>query len=224
MGLFDKLTGKGKKSSEQSAYASLSNYSGMRVEVFDQENTMLFTAKFIVTAGGECRLQQLTETDMPQELEPKAVSLRGYYAEQKVAVHMTGIITWVAEDTWLADRVRVESKSNDRAFYRQGVDVTGDIRAVGKDRDEKTPCHVVNISAGGACVQTEADLPVEGMCILNFRLSNDVTLPPMPSEIRRKTKCKAGWEYGCRFLDLNATIEDQIAKTIMHMQMAKRRM
>lgn len=223
MGLFDRLSGKGKKTAAESATSALGAYSGMRVEVLDEEHNLLFTAKLSVTAGGQCRLQQQSETDLPTDGEPLPIQLRGYDETQKLAVHMSGLLSWVDDQLWQVDKARVESKSNDRAFFRQGVDVVGDIRPVGKGGGEKSPCHVVNISAGGACVQTAADLPVDSMCILNFRLAADVTLPPLPSEIRRKSKCRAGYEYGCKFLDLNAITEDQIAKAIMRIQMEKRR-
>ena len=49
------------------------------------------------------------------------------------------------------------------------------------------------------------------------------TLPPLVCTVRRVTKRRIGYEYGCEFADLTPATEDMIAKAIMEIQLKRMR-
>ena len=227
MGLFDRLAG-GKRKKEQEAREnaeSLLDYSGMRVEVYDAENTLLFVARLSITPGGLVQLHQLSAGGEGLDAAPFPVTVRGFFEAQKLAVHMSGTASWVSDRLWRVEEFRVTSKENDRAFFRQGIDTSGEVTRIGTLGSQACPCEVVNISAGGVCIHTSEQFGAGNLLVLRSRLLPDQDLPPVMCEVRRVTEKKKGlYEYGCQFVDLHPAMEDQIARAIVELQRQKLRL
>ena len=247
MALFNLFSNNARKSSGESptvrtgagdAAESLRAYSGMRVEVMSLGNDLLFLAKLFVLQGGIVELQQVSET-VPgmeadsgkspdpgtgsaaerEEEKPFQVNLRGYEEKLQKAIHMTGVITRLTPEVWRVDNVKVTSKDNDRAFFRQNTQAAGEVTRIGRNDSEVGVCEIVNISAGGVCIRTKEEYETGDKLMLKAHLIPGKGVTPLLCEIRRASAKRGGnFEYGCQFLELSKTEEDQIAKAIMDMQ------
>ena len=230
MGLFDFLrggkgdraTGKKKKDAQEDEY--IIDYSGMRVEVLDAEDHLLFVARFSASPSGKVNLYQLSagtvsEEKLPPEGAGLPVRLRGYYDRRKVAIHMTAMIFLSDDGIWSAEDVLVVSRVNDRAFFRQNLDMKGEVLRLESTGGKFIPCEMVNISAGGACIRTAEQFQVGDKLVLKAQLLPGEKVEPLPCGTLRVTeKKKDVFEYGCKFIDLTPAAEDQIAKAIMELQ------
>ena len=212
----------------------LQSYSGMRVEVLGEDRELLFMAKLAITTGGLGELQEMTpgsipkipqweeaaETETPPQ--PLHVQLRGFDEAQQLAIHLECDATPLNETTWRTERLRLLGKENDRAYYRQDIGVTAEIRRASPGgASQLTPCTVVNISVGGVCIQTEAAYEIDDTLLLRVWLleSSDLVVS---CKVCRVTERRNGqFEYGCQFENLEPGQEDQISRAIMQLQMKR---
>ena len=220
MGLFDWK--KNKKSAEEEAKNELAALSGMRVEVSDREDGLLFEGRLGVSWSGNAELQQLTafEAEPGQEMP---VKLRGYQTASKQAVHLDAEIIAAKEGVWQIRNVKVVSKDNDRAGFRQELTADGDVMPFRRDSVYSNPCKVLNVSVGGVCIRMAEEYEVGDKLLLKSRLLDGMELTPMLCVVRRVTKLKNGFEYGCEFEDLDPATEETISKAIVAMQMKRAR-
>ena len=79
------------------------------------------------------------------------------------------------------------------------------------------PCELRNISAGGVCIRVPVEFKQGEQIVFCANMPRH-NLEPLLCEIRRVTKMKETFEYGCQFLELNDTDQDEIAKIIVDMQ------
>ena len=227
MGLFDRLSGRNDTSEQPRQKALdmdlLDGLSGMRAEVYNEYQQMLFIARASVSMSGVMYLEPLTEDSLYSEDGGSVrVRLRGFSEKQQKAVRMEGDITPSANNMWRVEQLRILSKENDRSFFRQEIDVEGKVMQMDDSDAEEHPCRLVNISAGGLCIniRSNADFKVGTKLLVKSNLLPSWQNSPLLCIVRRKVEKQRGatYEYGCEFQDLNPQIENQIVKTIMEMQ------
>ena len=233
---------------------SLLEYSGMRMEVLTEEKELLFVGRLVVKDGGEGELQRTSADNVLPEAAPEEeppgeenteekteengekkaaapaekptfhVLLRGYEESVRQAVHMKADITHDRGRVWQVRRIKVVSKDNDRAFFRQDVGTDGEVLPLAHLGNVPFPCKLLNISAGGACVQTDYVFEPGEKLLLKSRLLPDSELKPVVCSVRRVTERKGGlFDYGCKFTELDAAAEDEISKAILQLQMRRMR-
>ena len=250
MGLFDFFSrGDREKAAPAKPRETLTEYSGMRVEVLTEDKDLLFIARLVISGGGGGELQRTSETNvLPEwgdsgaaaaaedgtaeeaaaEAKPPEptyhVFLRGYDERQKQAIHMEADMTHYLGRIWRAQNLKVVGKDNDRAFFRQDVGSDGDVTPVDRTGRAPAPCKVVNISAGGACIRTDRIFRPGETLLLKSRLLPDSELSPLLCTVCRVTERKNNmYDYGCRFSELDAATEDQISKAILQLQLRRMR-
>ena len=236
MGFFDRFSKGGRgKPAETPAQDSVSEYSGMRVEVMNDEKELLSIARLIVSMG-VAELQRVGDGDSPADREeapagpvegeqPVHVTLRGFDRVQQKAIHMEGDINQADHDTWRLEKLKVVSKNNDRAFYRQNVDVPGEVRLLDRSGTRPMePCKLVNISAGGVCLQSETEFAVGDTLFLRSRLLPTYELLLYCTVCRVTPRRGNIKEYGCKFENMDVNAEDQIAKAIFEIQSRHRKL
>ncbi len=220
MGLFDRL--RGKKKTEKST-DSPRDYSGLRMEVFDADGAFLFLAVLLILGDGPPELRQLADgPDIPWEIgaEPFPAKLRGFDKNQNLAVHFEGIVSRVDEDALKIEQLRLVSKDNDRAFFRQATSAAGEVYFTGDPDAFAWICEIRNVSAGGVCVRLkEEDFQEGDELTLRARLTPTQDISELNCIVRRVTPKRGGvFEYGCQFIDLTPADQDQISRAIMEMQ------
>ena len=228
MGLFshkkqDRNQGKNTPAPDKPAPDFL-DFSGMQVEVLSSEDSLLFTARLSVSDNGKVRMWQASEGFVPPFEPPLPVKLRGYFEHDKKAVHFEGEASLAQENLWDLENFRLVSEENDRAFFRENTKLTGDVRLVGWVGADSRPCEVVNLSAGGVCIRSEEEYQKDDKLLLTTTLHEGAEAVTLLCEVRRVTPKNNGQaEYGCRFVDLDGSREDQIVETIMELQRQKLR-
>ena len=226
MGLFDRFSGGRAKKTKQTPSESLRDYTGLRVEVLDQDDQLLFLAVLIVLGGGKVDLRLPEgQPKVPEEIgaEPFEAHIRGYEERLQQAVHMEGTVTRISEYSWNVEYLRIVGKDNDRAFFRQNINTVGEVSPVDDPEDVRV-CTVHNVSAGGVCLRVDAEYPKDTRLKLRTRLTSTQAMSSIMCEVRRVTLRRDGkFEYGCRFLNLSPVDEDRISKAIMEMQQSQAR-
>ena len=218
MGLFDRF----RRSDEEAL--SLERYVGMRIEIMNTSNVLLFTARVNSYWRGSMTLQPISVPRLPDDTYME-VLLRGYSDKEKQAIHLSGMLSHRQDGLWDVDDIELEAKDNDRAFFRQPTTISGEITPMTKnDGIYGETCRVINISAGGVCIFTDVELRKGDKILLKSNLLEGWSLTPLLCVVRRITKRKNGFEYGCEFIDLTPVTEDVIAKAIMQMQVKQRKM
>ena len=213
VGFLNKLFRRGEEDPE-----ALKAYSGMRMEVMDTKERLIFVARATVTWEGEMCLWPLTKSRLNGDEVSYPVLLRGYDEASRKAVHMTGYITRGDDGGWSVEDPEITAKDNDRAFFRQGTGLEGEVMPMKQNDIFRAPCRLVNISAGGVCVRTQASFQLGDRLLLQSRLLKDWEVVPLMCVVRRGVKRKAYMEYGCEFVDLTEKQEDMIVKAILEMQ------
>lgn len=199
-------------------------YSGMRVEVVALDGRILFVAKLMGLHEDQAELHQYSEAAISrEEEEPLPVRIRGYSDRERKAVYMEGIITPMPQNKWSVAELKVCRVGNDRAFFRltTNLDATATMFS-GLEMGEK-PCKLLNISVGGACISSVSRYHDGDKFLLKVRLTEDRPESAMFSQVVRVIeKGDAGYEYGCRFLELTEADQKQITQNIFAVQRQKR--
>lgn len=197
---------------------TLRTYSGMRMEVMDVKERLVFVARATVSWEGEMCLWPLTQSRLNGDEVSYPVLLRGFDEKERKAVHMTGYITRGEDGGWSVEDLVLTGKENDRAFFRQGSGLEGEVMPMRQNDIFRAPCRIVNVSAGGACVRTQAEFQLGDRILLKSDLLKNLEMAPLMCVVRRGVKRKAYNEYGCEFVDLTPKMEDMIVKAILEMQ------
>ncbi len=202
----------------------LSGFEGMRLEIMDEQGDLLFAARAGLSWDGSIELRPITVPRVRPGTKFISVEMRGYDAARKQAVHMEGDITPHSDGTWTVDDLKVTGRDNDRAFFRQEMLIGGSVMPLRQRGISERSCRIINISAGGACVQFPAECMVGEKLLLKFRLGDGGQPMALMCVVRRVTRRQNFYEYGCEFIDLSPALEEQITRTIMNMQREHRRL
>ena len=149
--------------------------------------------------------------------------IRGYSDRDRKAVYMEGVISPLPQNKWSVADLKVCRIGNDRAFFRldTNLDATATMFS-GLAMGEK-PCKLLNISIGGACIGSESRYHDGDKFLLKVKLLEDRPESAMFTQIVRAIeKGDAGFEYGCRFLELTEADQEQITQNIFAAQRQKR--
>lgn len=208
---------------KEAAGDELEVYSGMRVEVTAFDGRMLFVAKLMGLHGNRAELHQYLEASASQAEEPFPVRIRGYSDRDRKAVYMEGVIAPLPQSKWSVTELNVCRVGNDRAFFRLETNLAATATMFsGLSMGEK-PCRLLNISIGGACISSEHRYHDGDKFLLKVKLLEDRPESAMFSQVVRVIeKGEAGYEYGCRFLELTEADQEQITQNIFAAQRQKR--
>lgn len=197
----------------------LEPYSGMRVEVANQDGKMLFVAKMETVFGKNAELYQYSEMDPSQKVEPLRAKIRGYSDHDRKALYMEAIIRPRARHVWDVEELTVVRVTNDRAFFRLDMERDASITMFSGLMMGERPCKMLNISVGGARLSSEYQYHEEEKFLLRVKLIDDRPESAMFCQVLRVTKKEDGqFEYGCQFLELTEEDEDRIVKNIFEAQ------
>ncbi len=219
MGLFG-LFGRKKDEDEE---VDPADYAGMRLEIMDEQENLLFAARADNSWDGSMELRALTVPRLPPRAEYYPVLMRGYQVKTRKAVHMEGNITPQGNGVWSVEDLKITSKDNDRAFYRQETTVRGTVMPLRQRGIAEASCRLINVSAGGVCIQTAAEFMVGERFLLKSTLFEGWKPTPVMCAVRRVTRRKSSTEYGCEFIDLSPAIESAITRAIMDIQRERMR-
>ena len=210
----------GKKADLEPPEEGIEVYSGIRVEVTTFDERLLFVAKLLEPAGDSAQLQQYSENRVPLKGGSVRVRIRGYSGYKRKAVYMEGIITPELKNVWRAENLVITKVENERAFFRLNVNMDAVIiRYSGTEAAEKT-CRLLNISIGGVYIFSEEKYAKGSRFQLRVKLLEESPESVLYCEVLRIIEKDegAGYEYGCRFLDITEEEEQNITQNMFAIQ------
>ena len=232
MGLLDLLKKKDKDNKAEPAEASrgrnaLAEYTNMRVEVTTFQGMLLFVATLRNLKDDTGELYQYSTSDVSnesvEETEPLRVRIRGYYEKARKAVYMEGTITPLPSHVWKAEELVVTGTGNERAFFRLDTNIEATATTIMGPGAGDYPCRLLNISVGGARIASDRVYESGEKFLLKVRLLKDRDISAMFCQVVRIIdKGDRGFEYGCRFLELNEADQDRITENIFAIQRKQR--
>ena len=209
----------GHYSKESSAIPGV--YNGMRVEVLNSGNELLFMADVQVLNEHMIELVRTSEAPRYNVEDGQSVSIRGFNAYQNRGVHMTGRLSRLAQhqnEAWLVKDLNYKGSDLGRFFSRQPIQAQAWVLPEGAPESSWLACRVINASAGGVCFRTAEPLEAGDRLSIRFRLRPGKEQPPLAIAIRRVTDCGTEFEYGSEFVDLSSEVDAIITKTIIQLQ------
>lgn len=223
MKLFD-IFGK-KDEKDRNDIKQLEIYSGMRVIVEDLEGKMLFIAKLQDPRKNTAQLYQYSKSEVSLdeagggEKLSVSVKIRGYNDAERKAVFMEGVITPEQKHVWRVRDLVVLKVENERSFPRMSTDIDAVVTAPGGISETEEACKLLNISVGGASIGSEQRYYKGDTFLLKAKLAEESPAVVLYCEVLRVTERNENWfEYGCRFLELTETEQEQITQDIANMK------
>ena len=198
-------------------------YSGMRVEVMDANERMLFVAKLLNLHESSADLHQYSELAFDPGEGPVHAKIRGYSDYQRKAVYMEGDIAPAAHKIWAVEKLKISRVANDRAFFRllTNLDATATVFS-GLGIGEK-PCKLLNISVGGAAISSAYKYHMGDKFLLKVKLLEDRPVSAIFSQVVRIIeKDGTSFDYGCQFLELTEEDQEKITQNIFAVQLQTR--
>lgn len=211
-----------KKTERQSEASASSQYAGMRVEVLSRQDQPIFAGRMSASWGGGLEIQPITVPPLDAD-KRYAVNLRGYQESAQLAVHMSAEIVPRAGGVWKVENLEISGKENDRSFFRQELVMEGEVVPFKQAGVYSEPCKIINVSAGGVCIQVDDNYRIGDKLLLRSNLFQAWNLTSLMCIVRRVTKRRIGYEYGCEFTDLTPATEDTISKAVTQIQLKRMR-
>lgn len=203
--------------------AELESYAGMKAEVTSPDGQLLFTAKLLGLHETRAELHQTAWAPISRQVEePLAVRIRGYDDRASKAVYLEGTILPAAADhVWAVEDLTLVKTGNDRAFFRMDVNMDASFTPVGQIGAVEEPCKLLNISVGGVRIAASNRHDSGDKLLLSVKLDPEKGASTMLCQILRIIERETGYEYGCRFIELNGADEDRIMQIIFDLQRKK---
>lgn len=216
MGLFDwwnKSSNRGKR--QQTQREDLDIYPGMRVEVSSEDGRMFLAAELIDLRGDRARLKPCMDGSLLTRSEdPVPVTIRGR-GKRSGTVVMEARVRSGPSGIWQAEHLELVKRTDSRASFRIDVDLVATASCSGGPEE---PCRLRNISTGGACIGMEFRHNVGDKLLLRVKLPPETERAALACQIVRINEHRHDYfEYGCRFLELEAADENQILRSIYAM-------
>lgn len=203
----------------QNSVAIPNIYNGMRMEVLDRNNELLFVGDVEVLSAQMLEVVRTSELLSPGISDGMAVSVRGFNAYENCGVHIDGTLSRLAQDqdsAWLVKDLDVKGKDTGRSFSRRPIHAQAWVQPEGSS--QWLPCSVVNASAGGVCFRMNEPLEISARLRIRFNLGRNHEQPPLTVEVRRASDRRTEYEYGCEFVDLNPEVDTIITRTVIRLQ------
>lgn len=224
MGLFDAFRKKEAPSPDKDGGTTLTElYNGMKAEVLTEANALIFVANLDRLSGTAAEVHAESEGVLPQTVYNHPVKLR-CFRRDGTTLTLTGKVTQNNSQFWRVEGLKYVHNSESRSFFRQSTGVDGLLAPEKGPSALKSPCKILDISAGGARVRTER-LFAKGAV---FRL--ETTLLPedspffMTCRVVRvnaaspPTRATPKYEYGCQFIGLPKREEERLLQAIFILQ------
>ncbi|MBQ9646748.1 MAG: PilZ domain-containing protein [Oscillospiraceae bacterium] len=196
-------------------------YNGMRMEVLDRGNELLFVGDVEVQDPHMIEIVRTSDLLSPTVVDGMSVSIRGFNAYENCGVHMDGVLSKLAHDqdrAWLIKELDVKGKDAGRSFSRRPIEAKAWVRPAGDGAAKWLECRVVNASAGGVCFRMTEPLEIAAKLSIRFYLGRDHEQPPLNIVVRRASDRGSEYEYGCEFVDLSPEVDTVITRTIIRLQ------
>ena len=199
-------------------------YSGMRVLVEGSEGNLLFIARLQDPRSHMAELFQYSEMEISQDMDPEAlpktapvpVRIRGYNDNTRKAIFMEGAMSPTSQKhIWQIEDLNITAIENERSDPRLDMDLDAAVMSSNETDAEERACKLLNLSIGGAGISLAYRYYKGDKFFLKARLFGEKKAFVVYCEVLRVMQTDtAQFEYGCQFLELTETSQEQIARFI----------
>ncbi len=192
-------------------------YTGMKVEVLSPHNNLLFVGVLNIHDG---ILEVHPENDglLPLADYQQAIKLRGFQKNSQ-AFTLNGSVGQSSAEFWRIENLKFLQSKDSRAFFRQNANVKAEILPKTHYKgQEKMPCKILDISAGGARVLGSPGFQDGDLFILEVSLISEDESFSMTCQVRHAAEVGRDMEYGCQFVGLPEKEQERLLQTIFALQ------
>lgn len=200
---------------------------GMKVEVMTLKNRLIFLGHIEQVTDKFVQIVDDSGADVPYVEYNSLVKLRGFASYR--AFCLQGSIGGSTKQFWRVENLSTLQSGERRGYFRQNVNLKAALRRVHnpfekQEVQEETEepivdCHISNISATGAMVESKAVFE-EGDWFQLLDVKACVGERPFvfTCAVRRVTERAGAREYGCEFYELDGGEQERLIKCIMRLQ------
>lgn len=224
MGLSD-LFGRGprqrkREEARRARQEDMDLYPGMRVEVTTADGRMFLAAELVDLRGDRARLKPRMEGNLLTQADaPVPVIIRGHSSKRNGAVVLEAVLRSGPNNLWQAEHLELVKRVDNRATFRMDVDLEAAVSAMNQPQAPEEACRLRNISTGGACISTAARHNVGDKLLMRVNLLPETECSRLVCQIVRINEHRYNYfEYGCRFLELEAADENRVLRSILEAQ------
>lgn len=194
---------------------------GAKVEVFDGGPEVLFVGVVEDSGPGHVQVASAKGDEVPAVIFGSSVQLRSSLPGGKKQL-VTGVIAGSSSYFWRLEELEGRIFQDNRRAYRQNISVTAKVLRTRERLADAAPCHVVNISEGGAQFTCEQIFSrEEEICLMDLRLTEGgVPFSPIArilrvehSEVPHKPHV-----YGCQFINMKSREQERLVEEIFVVQ------
>ena len=225
MGLFDSFRKKGTPAAAAKAGGGAfpELYAGMKAEVLTEGNSLIFVGTLDGLSGTAAEVHAESAGVIPQTVYNRPVKLRCFRRNGETFT-LIGNVTQNTAKFWRIVGLKKVQTSENRNFFRQNTGVDGFLAPGSLLSDRKSPCKILDVSAGGARVQTErlfaknatfqleaSLLPEEKPFHVTCKVVR-VSIRSAPGSVTKR------YEYGCQFVDMPPREQERLLQSIFVLQ------
>lgn len=199
-------------------------YEGMRIEVTDQEGMPLVVGRITALGPSSLKLERL-----PGGLGFKVCSLESAvcasgYDKKMVPISLRAVVAESSRTVLKLKNVRVETHAENRDAFRLPLSVPVSLYRW-EDEHCKTPeeCLLVDISTGGACVQSEYVHDEDEVLRIRLKLDDYTPLNFVGQIVRCIEHAPGKFRYGFLFAQLTEEEITSLNKILFNLQTGTKR-
>lgn len=232
MGFFQKIFGKDKETPEAKSSAPASGVAeqlpelteGLSLDVVAKDGRLMLTGRVTNVNGSSLTLERLPGW-LAFETVPlgEQVSIRGF-SKQMIAFNLSGVVAESNRIVFRVKNLKVEHVINQRMSFRLPVNSHASLYRGDDERfNRPEECLLVDVSTGGACVETEYIHSEEEIIQLRFKLE-DYPVMTFRGQIVRGAEYSSGrYRYGILFAQLKSEELTTLTRTLYNIQTNNRR-
>lgn len=194
---------------------------GTKVEVFAGGTEVLFVGMVESTGPNYIQVTSAKGNEVPPVIFNSTVQLRASLPGGKKQL-VTGVVAGSSKYFWRIEDLGGRVFKDNRRAYRQDVSVDAKVLSTRECLADAVPCHVMNISEGGARFSSKrAFLKGEEICLMDLRLTSTGISFSLIAQILRvepREMPRQPYTYGCQFIDMKRRDQERLVEEIFVVQ------
>lgn len=205
-------------------------YTGMRTEVLNPLNHLIFVGKIELLKEGLLQITEESGENVPWVEYNTKIKLRGFQ-RGGMSFSVYAYVCGSSEKFWRCDRLELLQKAELRRFYRQIVNLPATVVCVNQLFVQRTdlksrsmgdvPCTVLDLSGNGVRLRCDKANRFEVGDWLFLSMADPLKANNCMNYtccIRRVQESRSGVEYGCELENLSETEQERLLQTVMNIQ------
>lgn len=198
---------------------------GMSLDIITEEGSQLLTGRISEQSGTSLTLERLPGwISFDTCPEGSKVFVRGYNRRMQ-GFNMSAVVAESGRTVFRVKDMKLEQVPNQRKSFRLPVNSTASLFRTDDERFSRPErCTLVDISTGGACIESEYIHPEDEVVFLRFKLEDYPTMTFKGQIIRGAEYKDDRYRYGILFAQLTQDELTALTRTMFNIQTGNRRL